>query len=302
MSSRRARSVAKELSTPDLGDERLSARLDVMAEALMARPGTSLPQRMGDEAALEGAYRFLNNEKVNVGAILAPHYAATAERVAAVGSAYRISDTTKLRFGGEGRKGLGPLQRGGRGFLAHLGLAVARGGSRLPLGLRGLDVLVRPEEPKRRRGTTKSRKVADRESLKWSRVAAAAEEVVGGRTSLIHLMDREADIYALLAFFVQRGSRFIVRVAQNRNIVDDEGTTTLFDALDAGVELGERQVPLSRRTHPVKPHPNCAERSARLTFASKTLELRRPSTDQRRLHLRISDNYSCRSIRRADGA
>lgn len=291
MSSRRARSIAKELSTADLGDERLSARLGSMGEALMARPGASLPQMMGDEAGLEGAYRFLNNDKVYAGAILAPHHAATADRVVAVGGAYCISDTTELRFGGEGREGLGPLQGGGRGFLAHLGLAVARDGSRLPLGLLGLDVLVRPEEPKRRRGTTKSRKAADRESLKWSRVAAAAEEVVGGRASLIHLMDREADIYALLAFFVERGSRFIVRVAQNRNIVDDEGTTKLFEALDAGVELGERQVPLSRRTHPVKPHPRRAERSARLTFASKTLELRRPSTAAKTLPASLLLNF-----------
>ena len=152
-------------------------------------------------------------------------------------------------------------------------------------------MLVRPEEPKRRRGTPKSRKAADRESLKWSRVATAAEEVVGGRASLIHLMDREADIYALLASFVERGSRFIVRVAQNRNVVDDEGTAKLFEALDAGVELGERQVPLSRRSHPVKPHPRRAERSARLTFASKTLELRRPSTAAKTLPASLRLNF-----------
>ena len=279
MSTRRARSISKELSGAKLGDMRLSARLEAMAEGVMSRPGASLPQQMGDEAGLEGAYRFVNNERVDARAIVAPHIAATAQRVAAVGGAYCISDTTELRFGGEDREGLGPLQGGGQGFHVHLGLAVSKDGSRLPLGLLGLDVLVRPEQPKRRRKTKKSRNAADSESRKWLRVAEAAEEAVDGRAALIHLMDREADIYALLSSFASRGSRFIVRVAQNRNVSgDDEDTVKLFDALDTGVELGERQVPLSRRTRPVKPHPGRAERSARLTFASKQLVVQRPKT------------------------
>ena len=258
----------------------------------MARPGASLPQMMGDEAGLEGAYRFLSNKRVHAHAILAPHIAATAERVVAMGGAYCISDTTELRFGGEGRQGLGSLQGGGRGFHAHLGLAVARDGSRLPLGLLGLDVLVRPEEPKRRSKTKKSRNAADSESLKWSRVAEAAEDAVDGRASLIHLMDREADIYALLSSFVSRDSRFIVRVAQNRNVIDDdEGTLKLFDALGTGIELGERHVPLSRRPRAMKPHPRRAERSARLTFASKTLEVRRPKTAAKHLPESLSLNF-----------
>lgn len=278
MAAKRAKSIAKELSNAKLGDRRLPARLSKMAELMMARPGASLPHAMRDEAGLEAAYRFLNNDEVRASAILAPHIAATADRVVAAGSAYCISDTTELRFGGKGREGLGPLQGGGRGFHAHLGLAVAADGSRLPLGLLGLDVLVRSDKPKGRRGTKKSRNAADSESLKWARVAAAAEEAVGGRASLIHLMDREADIYALLAFFAARGSRYVVRVSQDRNVVDEEGTLKLFEALETSVEVATRQVPLSRRTRPVKPHPRRAERSARLTFASRTIEVRRPSS------------------------
>ncbi len=290
--ARRSRSISKELAGAELGDVRLSARLGAMAELAMARPGASLPQMMGDEAGLEGAYRFLNNDRVTAQAILAPHIAATAERVVAFGGAYCISDTTELRFGGDAREGLGVLQGRGRGFHAHLGLAVAKDGSRLPLGLLGFDTLVRPEQPKRRRGTKKSRKATDSESRKWSRVAEAAEDAVDGRASLIHLMDREADIYALLASFVSRDNRFIVRVAQNRNIVDDDADTLkLFDALDTAIELGERQVPLSRRSRPVKPHPRRAERSARLTFASKTIEVRRPTSAAKELSESLSLNF-----------
>lgn len=291
MSAKRAKSIARELSSAKLGDRRLPARLCKMVDSMMARPGASLPHAMGGEAGLEAAYRFLNNDEVRASKILAPHIAATADRVVAAGGAYCISDTTELRFGGEAREGLGPLQGGGRGFHAHLGLAVAADGSRLPLGLLGWDVIVRPEEPKKRRGTEKSRNAADSESRKWARVAQAAEEAVGGRAPLIHLMDREADIYALLAFFVGRSSRFIVRVAQDRIVVDEEGTLKLFDALETCVEVATRRVPLSRRIRPVKPHPRRAERSAQLTFASKTLELRRPTSAAKDLPASLRLNF-----------
>lgn len=278
MSAKRARSIAGELSKAKIGDKRLPVRLGKITEALMARPGASLPQAMRTEAGLEAAYRFLNNDAVTPAAILKPHIEATADRVIAAGGAYCISDTTELRFGGTSRKELGPLQCHGNGFHLHLGLAVAADGSRLPLGILGWEVIVRSAKPKRRGLTKKSRKAADSESRKWARVAEAADNALGGRAPLIHLMDREADIYALLADLVRRGTRFIVRIAQDRRLVDEEGTLKLFEALETSVEVATRDVPLSRRRLADKPHPRRAQRGARLTFASKTLELRRPAT------------------------
>jgi hypothetical protein len=59
MSTCRSKSIAKELGAAKLGDARRSARLEHMAEAVMEWSGTSLPEAMGSEAALEAAYRFL---------------------------------------------------------------------------------------------------------------------------------------------------------------------------------------------------------------------------------------------------
>jgi hypothetical protein len=244
----------------------------------MVRPSAPLPQAMRGEAALEGAYRLLNNKKVKPGALLAPHVAGTAERIVAAGGAFCISDTTELRFGGEGRSGLGPLQGGGRGFLVHLSLAVARDGSRLPLGALSVESIVRAEEPKKRRGTRKSRGAADSESLKWSRGAVAAETAVGGRAPIIHLMDREADIYTLFAMFYGRGSRYVVRLAQNRLVTSehDDATMRLFDALEVSGDAVVRDVPLSPRKVATKQSPRRAARLAHLAIAAQTLTLHRP--------------------------
>jgi hypothetical protein len=278
MSTRRSKSIAKELGAAKLGDARRSARLERMAEAVMERPATSLPEAMGSEAALEGAYRFLNNDEVEASSILAPHVAATADRIAAAGVAYCIGDTTEFRFGGAERDGMGPLQGGGSGFLAHIGLAVAADGSRLPLGILGIETIVRQATPKGRRGTKKSRRAGDSESRKWIRVATAAEEAVGGRAQVIHLMDREADIYDLLASLVERGSRFVIRVAQNRNAEDKDGPGKMFDLLEGGREVVTRNVTLSRRLRATKQHPKRPERRANLTLSSQTLALHRPAS------------------------
>jgi hypothetical protein len=257
----------------------------------VTRPGVPLPRAMGTEAALEGAYRFFGNEEVKPAAILAPHIAATADRICAQGSAYCISDTTEFRFGGGDRDGLGPLQGGGRGFLAHIALAVATDGSRLPLGLLGLETIVRSEEPKRRRKTKKSRRAADSESLKWQRVAFAAENALGGRARLIHLMDREADVYALLAQMTARSSRFVVRVAQNRVAEDSEGVGKLFELLESSEEIVTRDVPLSRRLRATKQHPRRSERRANLSLASKTLTLHRPASASKSLLPTLTLNF-----------
>lgn len=276
MSAKRSKSIAKELGRAKLGDPRRSARVERVAQALVERPGASLPSAMGDEASLEAAYRLLNNDAVEATLLLQPHVEATAGRARSVGAAYCISDTTEFRFGGE-REGLGPLQNGGQGFLAHVALAVASDGSRLPLGVLGLETIVRPLQPKKRRGTGRSRDEADSESLRWMRVAAAAEDAVGEPGKLIHLMDREADIWSLLVGLCERRSRFVVRVAQNRLATDEEETGRLFELLNESDGVVTREVPLSRRPRAAHSHPRRSERRATLSFAARTLDLRRPT-------------------------
>lgn len=277
MAKNRSKSISKELGKADLGDPRRSKRLEQMADGMLARPAGSLPEAMITEAALEGAYRFLNNDEVSWRDILAAHVSGAVARAAVAKKVYAISDTTELRFGGEAREGLGPLQGKGHGFLAHACLAVATDGSRLPLGLLGLEPIVRSEAPKRRQGTKASRRDEERESLKWSRVAIAAEEAVGDVATLVHVMDREADVYDLFATLGERGSHFVIRVAQDRLVECDE-FVRLFDALsDASVRV-TRDVPMSRRVRATKGHPARAGRSARLSIAATTATIKRPKS------------------------
>lgn len=289
MAAKRSKSVASELGRAVLGDPRRSKRLARITQAFIERPGASLPKATGDDAGLEAAYRLLSNESVTSQAVLQPHVEATVERVVAARRVFAISDTTELRFGGDEREGLGPLQGDGHGFLAHVCLAVADDGSRLPLGVLSLETIVRPQAAKGRRGTNASRQAPDRESLKWLSGADVAERAVQGRAELVHVMDREADIYELLAKLMAQGRRFVVRVAQDRALASDEGL--LFEALEQQVATLAREVALSRRKKGTKRHPARAGRRAQLSVAAATLELKRPRDADKKLPATLRLNF-----------
>ncbi|ABS28584.1 hypothetical protein Anae109_4406 [Anaeromyxobacter sp. Fw109-5] len=75
-----------------------------------------------------------------------------------------------------------------KGFFAHVTLAVSADGKRMPLGVLGCELWTRKGE----------RSATGRESLRWGRGVEAASVQVGGPGKLIHVADREADVYALL--------------------------------------------------------------------------------------------------------
>src|SRR5690349_22729557 len=72
--------VSGEYADSDFGDSRLDRRLVQLASSLSVEPDASFPVAAGSDATLEATYRFLNNEKVKPGVVLAPHVRATVVR------------------------------------------------------------------------------------------------------------------------------------------------------------------------------------------------------------------------------
>src|SRR3954454_4381935 len=112
--------IRAEFEGAKLGDRRREARLAKVVRSFSTNPRASLPNSVGDDAALEGVYRFLGNEAVDPKAVLAPHSKRAMERARDAGVALVVHDTTENEFAGEvKRKGLGPLRSGKeQGFLA----------------------------------------------------------------------------------------------------------------------------------------------------------------------------------------
>ena len=65
--------MLEDFSGARFGDERLTKRLLRIVEGLTPDPSASFPDAAGTGAALEGTYRFFQNDAVSPEKILAPH-------------------------------------------------------------------------------------------------------------------------------------------------------------------------------------------------------------------------------------
>jgi hypothetical protein len=277
--------IAPEFAGASFGDARLSARVVQIAERCAESPGASLPTAMRAESELTAAYRFLSNEAVRPGAMLSPHFQRTAERMTGAECVLVAHDTTEFKFSTD-REGFGYLRaESERGFLMHASLAVSADGKRTPLGLCGFHTWIRSGEPRRKKAAAAAEPAGEaepekeNESERWARQVESVGALLDGRVGVIHVMDREADAYPLLAGMLLAQRRFIVRSRIDRIVrSEDEGDTTkLHDVLHGADDEIEMEVPLSPR---VKKRPSATParqaRRATLRVRATSLSLRKP--------------------------
>lgn len=276
--------VGSEFVDAELGNAARTRRVSQMANLIAAQPGASLPKQMLDSGGLEGAYRLVENDWVDPQAVLDAHIGKTVDRMAEKPEVLVLHDTTDFKFSGEKpRKGLGYLNGEKRqGFYAHFSIAVARDGE--PLGTVHTYAWTRPNKPdavpegKSRRRT--SQYDPDRESLRWGEAALACAERTGGKTELIHVMDREGDCLELFALLLEYEERFVIRLAHNRRLSAGRSAEDikLFERLSAAPVILEREVVLSQRgkgksEKDRKKFPERKRRNATLAVRAQTLEI-----------------------------
>lgn len=250
--------VDAELAACDLGDRRLVERLRHLLGQLGRAIGQPLPLACQDWAGTKAAYRFFSNERFGEDAILSGHFAATAARCAACeGPLLVVQDTTELiyKWGKPDVLGaIGPAQtgrdRGGKprmytqcGLLMHSGLVVTPEG--LPLGLvtaklwtrskfKGTNALKRQVNPTRV-------PIESKESMRWLSGLEAATTLIGTPDRLVHVGDREADIFEFFCLGARLGTHFLVRTCVDRLAVDGKRTVgkVMADVVPAGTHTVE---------------------------------------------------------------
>lgn len=276
--------ILRDLERTNLGDPRRTARARAIGERLAVMPNESLPAVLGTSAELEGAYRFFSNEHVTFDDLLEPHATSTAERARGAGVVLAVHDTTACQFAHADPEEVGYLNTGKAGFLLHISLLLDTRTWRRPLGVVHAEPLTR-EKPSRGRkrhvsgNTTATWK--DKEFDRWMRGIQQTEKRVAGAASIIHLADREADSYELIAALVEAEQRFIFRARHNRIVFDGDERTDLRDLVERADAVLKRDVPLSRRLAKTTPRSNTAHppregRDATLHFATTTATFRRP--------------------------
>src|SRR5512138_802105 len=279
--------IRGEVEGAEFGDKRLSARLVRLAELLARAPDQSFPKRAGSDAALEATYRFFGNEAVTPAAILQPHVAATVTRCAQQSVVFVAHDSTELRFSSP-REGIGRISGDDtHGFLGHFALAVSAK-ERAPLGVLGMEPIFRERGRRTSAGTSSRKRTAQsleaKESGRWLELVQRVDAAIGDVTAAVHVMDREADAYELLAALCAGEHRFIVRLQFDRTVDTTAGRGRISDALRGKRAVLAREVAVSarppkRRQDPpsrTKKHPPRRSRIATLSVTATAVTIRRP--------------------------
>jgi len=278
--------LAEELGDADLGDPRRTRRLQQLVQGLADAPDASFPKAAGNDAALEATYRFLSNEGVQPEEILAPHVAATVRRAVDMRRIVVAHDTTEFNFGSFPRQDLGRVGRGASfGFFAHFALAASADGKKLPLGVLGCETLRRDGTKKPHLKHGKNQDNPNNEARRWVRIVQDVHALLDGRVNAIHVMDREADDYALIAEMMATSCQFVIRQYRARSLDTELGRRDVRETLE-GEFTAEREVELSARRKQEMPgkrkrFPERNARTATLSIRASSVTIPRPKTASR---------------------
>lgn len=219
----------EEFGQAVFGDDRIRKRLEGLGRSFYAKPGSSLPEACGSRAKAKAAYRFFDNEKVTMEAILRSHFAATQRRVAEHRVILAVQDTTSLNYTAHPETDdLGPIHIKGSqavGLELHGTMAITPEG--VPLGLLDVQCWARDSKEAGKRERRHELPIEEKESFKWIKSYRAVREVqrLCPQTICVSVGDRESDIHALFAeaASVPDGPSLLIRSERSRNRQTEEG-------------------------------------------------------------------------------
>lgn len=246
-----------ELRGCRFADKRLGKRLLTMVTRLADKIGSTIPTACQDWANTKAAYRFFSNPRLDEGDILEGHLQATKSRFDATrGHVLVLHDTTEMTFKSSkpeeigytrkcpNRKGLldQTIKRAVCGVLMHSSLVLSLEG--LPLGFAAKkfwnrDKFKNAKALYRRKNATRI-PIEKKESYRWVEGVRNANRLLGKPERLVHVGDREADIYELFHAAAVDNSNFLVRIKVNRRTEDE--TTTIDDAIAEAPVKGRFEV------------------------------------------------------------
>ena len=236
----------RECAGSHFKDARLGKRFLSIVRGMGKAIGASIPAAFQDWGNTKAAYRFFANDDVHEGEILQGHLQSTADRFSATdGSILVLHDTTEFTYQREHPERIGYTKsvnsgrdKKGRlrshkvcGVLMHSSLAMTRDG--LPLGLAAVKLWTRAKF----KGANAQKKkinptrvpIAGKESVRWLENVETATTLLAEPSRLIHIGDRESDIYELFCKCHDLGTHFLVRTCVDRLAAD--GTCKVSDLM-----------------------------------------------------------------------
>jgi hypothetical protein len=214
--------------TNGFGDKRLLSRCQNLTLRLWDQLNESVTHACQGWAEVVAAFRFFNNEKVNLMTILLGHKQATLSRVKQETEVLAIQDTSEVSYGQRKISGIGPTSTTrSLGFYWHMTLLVSR--DRLQLGIWCVETIVRTALKRKNDDSHKKVPIEEKESGRWLRGYKEACELqkLAPETTIISIGDRESDIYEIYTEASEAAKKetnpahWLIRSAQNRRVLLD---------------------------------------------------------------------------------
>ena len=211
-------------------------------EDLANQPTDSIPQAAGDWGQAKATYRFLDNDRATQADLTAGAARDTARLCRDQAAVLVVQDTTSLNLtANHALAELGPIASSAglaRGLFVHTTLAMTPEG--IVLGVLGQRFWARPLPG--RPGPE------EKESGKWIDGIDQARQALFGSgpppPRLIHVMDREGDVYDVLQWIDDLGDGAIIRCAQDRRV--EEPLRTAHAAVRDQPVLDGKRMPVPR--------------------------------------------------------
>jgi hypothetical protein len=263
-----------EFGHADIGDKRLKQRLIKIAQAFGQQPSASIPKATGKWSESKATYNFFDNQRVNAKAMFSSHQKATLNRMAQHKVLLCVQDTTSLNYTTHpSTKGLGTIgshSKNNIGIMVHDTMAFTTEG--LALGVLDFQTWCRPEEEYGKRTTRKEKPIQDKESYKWLKSFQATQAVQAqlAETLLVHVADRESDIYEFfeLASRDQTAAKVLIRANHNRLV--DHPEKYLWDFMVNQKLSGTYSIQVPRKK-------NKPKRQALLSIRFASVMVKRPN-------------------------
>jgi hypothetical protein len=253
------------------------------------RPGLTIPELFLRKYDIDATYTFYARPEATPDAIQSCHRALVKAELRQPGRYLLFEDTTYMSYTHRPQSvpGLGPIgvSDEGRGFLLHSVLVVrapqapqpdatGRRGPVEVLGLVDQQYLIRRSRPEvEANHASQQRKLRERESQRWptasARIGPAPSDTM---VRWVRVADREADIYEYLISCRYQNHGFVVRLSQDRVILDpadDEPLGLVLASIRAAATVGGLSLKLRAR-------PGEAARRAKLLISFGPVRLRSP--------------------------
>lgn len=253
--------AAEEFAEVNLGDKRLNKRLIHLCDRFSDAPESPINQACEDWSETKAAYRFFQNESVEISRIMESHRAKTAQRADQHEIILAIQDTSYFSYTSHPKtKGLGEISvKKGKnvkdiysyGLAMHACLAVTTQG--LPLGLLSQKISARES------GSTQTKKgdryrlnIEEKESFRWLEALSETTDVMKSCRA-VTVCDRESDIYDFFKLSDELDASVLVRSSADRTInrksrYAQKDVVKLWEHIKKQPETGSYEIDIARKS------------------------------------------------------